>query len=47
MSAMQELDKTLFDGYTAPKARAVAALLRSGILDSDMDWYETPQPTGM
>jgi exocyst complex component 2 len=47
MSAIQELDKTLFDGYTAPKAKAAATLLRNGILDSDMDWYETPQPKGM
>lgn len=44
---IQELDVTLFERYAKPKATTAAALLRSGILDSSMDWYETPQPTGM
>lgn len=47
MTVVQELDKTLFDSYVKPKAVIVMGLVRSGILDSDMDWYETPQPTGM
>jgi exocyst complex component 2 len=46
MKAVTALDKTLFDGYVKPKATAVAVILREGILDKDMDWYETPQPTG-
>ncbi|EIN08849.1 hypothetical protein PUNSTDRAFT_143551 [Punctularia strigosozonata HHB-11173 SS5] len=45
MTVVQELDKTLFDSYVKPKAAIVMGLVRSGILDSDMDWYETPQPT--
>ncbi|KAG2338040.1 hypothetical protein BDR05DRAFT_1044844 [Suillus weaverae] len=45
MKVVTALDKTLFDGYVKPKATAVAAILREGILDRDMDWYETPQPT--
>ncbi|KAG1847630.1 exocyst complex component Sec5-domain-containing protein [Suillus subluteus] len=45
MKAVTALDKTLFDGYVKPKAAAVAVILREGILDKDMDWYETPQPT--
>ncbi|KAG2066032.1 hypothetical protein BDR04DRAFT_1082425 [Suillus decipiens] len=45
MKAVIALDKTLFDGYVKPKAAAVAVILREGILDKDMDWYETPQPT--
>jgi exocyst complex component 2 len=45
MKAVTALDKTLFDGYVKPKATAVAVILREGILDKDMDWYETPQPT--
>ncbi|KIL63509.1 hypothetical protein M378DRAFT_164391 [Amanita muscaria Koide BX008] len=44
LTAVQELDKTLFEGYAKPKAKTAATLLRSGILDSGMDWYETPQP---
>jgi hypothetical protein len=47
MTVVQELDKTLFDSYVKPKAAIVMGLVRCGILDSDMDWYETPQPTGM
>ncbi|KAG2139268.1 exocyst complex component Sec5-domain-containing protein [Suillus clintonianus] len=45
MKAVTALDKTLFDGYVKPKAAAVAIILREGILDKNMDWYETPQPT--
>ncbi|KAF8633062.1 hypothetical protein AX15_001537 [Amanita polypyramis BW_CC] len=45
LTVISELDKTLFEGYTKPKAKIAAGLLRSGILDSSMDWYETPQPT--
>lgn len=46
MTVVQELDKTLFDGYVKPKATIVTSIVRRGILDPDMDWYETPQPTG-
>lgn len=46
MKVVTGLDKTLFDRYVKPKAAVVAAILREGILDKDMDWYETPHPTG-
>ena len=46
MSTVQELDKTLFESYVKPKAIVVKDLVKSGILDKGMDWYETPQPTG-
>ncbi|KAG0708035.1 exocyst complex component Sec5-domain-containing protein [Suillus ampliporus] len=45
MKSVTAMDKTLFDGYVKPKAAIVAAILRDGILDKEMDWYETPQPT--
>ena len=45
-TVIKELDKTLFEGYVNPKARAVKSILRNGILDPEMDWYDTPQPTG-
>ncbi|GLB39153.1 putative exocyst complex component Sec5 [Lyophyllum shimeji] len=45
LAVVQELDKTLFDGYVKPKAKIAMDILRGGILDSNMDWYETPQPT--
>ncbi|KII91212.1 hypothetical protein PLICRDRAFT_173102 [Plicaturopsis crispa FD-325 SS-3] len=45
MTVVQELDKTLFDGYVKPKAAVVTSIVRNGILDSNMDWFETPQPT--
>ncbi|KAJ6571717.1 exocyst complex component Sec5-domain-containing protein [Mycena capillaripes] len=45
MTVVQELDKTLFEGYTKPKADNVTSIVRGGILDSGMDWYDTPQPT--
>jgi exocyst complex component 2 len=46
MTVVQELDKTLFEGYTKPKADNVTSIIRGGILNSGMDWYDTPQPTG-
>jgi hypothetical protein len=46
MTAVQELDRTLFEGYIKPKSNIATAILCGGILDTNMDWYETPQPTG-
>lgn len=43
---MAELDRTLFDGYVRSKGDKVKAIVRDGILASDIDWYETQQPTG-
>ncbi|KAH7926246.1 hypothetical protein BV22DRAFT_1087398 [Leucogyrophana mollusca] len=45
MRVVQELDKTLFEGYVKPKSAIITGILRGGILNSEMDWYETPQPT--
>ncbi|KAJ7039787.1 exocyst complex component sec5 [Mycena alexandri] len=45
MTVVQELDKTLFEGYTKPKVDNVTAIIRGGILNPAMDWYDTPQPT--
>ncbi|KAI0702034.1 exocyst complex component Sec5-domain-containing protein [Cerioporus squamosus] len=44
MTVVQELDKTLFESYFKPKSAALTAIVRNGILDPQMDWYETPQP---
>ncbi|KAJ8462960.1 hypothetical protein ONZ51_g10565 [Trametes cubensis] len=46
MTVVQELDKTLFESYFKPKSAALTTIVRSGILDPEMDWYETPQPKG-
>jgi exocyst complex component 2 len=43
---VQELDKTLFDSYIKPKSDFITSIVRGGILDGEMDWYETPQPKG-
>ncbi|KAJ7770499.1 exocyst complex component sec5 [Mycena metata] len=45
MTVVQELDKTLFEGYTKPKVDNVTSIIRGGILSPAMDWYDTPQPT--
>ncbi|KAI0360481.1 hypothetical protein OH77DRAFT_1445304 [Trametes cingulata] len=44
MTVVQELDKTLFESYFKPKSTALTTIVRNGILDPEMDWYETPQP---
>ncbi len=46
MTSVLDLDKRLFESYAQSKATVVKTLVRGGILDSGMDWYETPQPTG-
>jgi len=44
MTVVTELDKTLFEGYIKAKSDVVTSIIRGGILDDQMDWYETPQP---
>ena len=46
MAVVKELDKTLFESYFKPKSTALTSIVRNGILDPEMDWYETPQPKG-
>lgn len=46
MTVVADLDKTLFEGYSKPRATVVTQLVRGGIMDENMDWYETPQPRG-
>jgi exocyst complex component 2 len=45
-AVVQELDKTLFESYVRPKSAVLTSIVRGGVLDSSMDWYETPQPKG-
>ncbi|KAG8216446.1 exocyst complex component Sec5-domain-containing protein [Butyriboletus roseoflavus] len=45
VKVVQALDRRLFDSYVKPKSGTVTKILREGILDREMDWYETPQPT--
>ncbi|EJD05538.1 uncharacterized protein FOMMEDRAFT_152861 [Fomitiporia mediterranea MF3/22] len=42
---VQELDHNLFDTYLKPKAAAITAIVRKGVLSPDIDWYESPRPT--
>jgi len=46
MAVVDQLAQTLFENFLKPKVAIATAKLRSGILDPEMDWYETPQPTG-
>ena len=47
MKVVSDLDHRLFNSYIKAKLVAPVALLRSGILAPDMDWYDTPHPKGM
>jgi exocyst complex component 2 len=47
MTVVQELDRSLFEGYVKPKSAEVTAIVRKGVLDPAMDWLETPKPTGV
>ncbi len=46
MTVVEQLDQTLFENFLDPKVAIATGKLRGGILDPEMDWYETPQPTG-
>jgi hypothetical protein len=46
MTVVKELDSNLFKAYTKPKAAILTQIIRGGILDPAMDWYDTPQPSG-
>ncbi|KAG9311750.1 exocyst complex component Sec5-domain-containing protein [Chiua virens] len=46
VKVVRTLDQRLFESYVTPKSGLVTNILRAGILDREMDWYETPQPTG-
>lgn len=46
MTVVEQLDQTLFENFLNPKVAIATAKLRGGILDPEMDWYDTPQPTG-
>ena len=46
MVVVQELDKTLFESYVDPRTKILTRYMREGILESNIDWYDCPQPTG-
>lgn len=46
MTVVSEMHQRLFSGYIKAKLKMAVSLLRRGILAPDMDWYDTPQPTG-
>ncbi len=41
-----ELDKTLFESYVKPKSAVLQSIVRGGVLDGAVDWYDTPLPKG-
>ncbi|QRV81990.1 exocyst complex component Sec5 [Ceratobasidium sp. AG-Ba] len=45
VEVVSQLDKTLFDEFTRSKILRLTQTMRHGILDSGLDWYETPRPT--
>lgn len=47
MDVVQEMDKLMFDYYIKQRASALNQIIRDGILNSGIDWYETPRPTGV
>ncbi|KAF8512663.1 exocyst complex component Sec5-domain-containing protein [Hysterangium stoloniferum] len=44
-TVLTEVDRTLFDDYVRQKASNLKRLIRDGIMDTNMDWFETPRPT--
>ncbi|KAG8807479.1 hypothetical protein FRC17_004444 [Serendipita sp. 399] len=42
---MRGVDRTLFEDYVKPKANALTKLVRKGVIDPSIDWYDMPRPT--
>lgn len=47
MEVVDVLDKTLFGDYVKDKSVKLGSIIRKGVLESGIDWYETPRPTGL
>jgi len=45
MEVVDVLDKTLFGDYIKDKSAKLGSIIRKGVLESGIDWYETPRPT--
>ncbi|KAF8699849.1 Exocyst complex component Sec5, partial [Rhizoctonia solani] len=45
MEVLSEIDKKLFDTFIKDKITHLTKIMRYGILESGLDWYETPRPT--
>jgi exocyst complex component 2 len=43
---VEQLDESLFSEYVKAKASVVNAIIKKGISESGIDWYDTPRPTG-
>lgn len=43
-TVVEELDKSLFDGYVKPRAEVIADKIHDAILGGHIDWYRAPQP---
>jgi exocyst complex component 2 len=43
---VEQLDESLFSEYVKAKSSVVNAIIRKGISESGIDWYETPRPVG-
>ncbi|KAF8318792.1 hypothetical protein DL93DRAFT_2054306 [Clavulina sp. PMI_390] len=42
---VEQLDETLFNDYAKGKSAVASSIIRKGVLESGMDWFETPRPT--
>ncbi|CAE6406035.1 unnamed protein product [Rhizoctonia solani] len=45
MEVLSEIDKRLFDTFIKDKITHLTKIMRYGVLESGLDWYETPRPT--
>ncbi|KAG8937046.1 hypothetical protein FRC03_004111 [Tulasnella sp. 419] len=45
LRAVNELDLNLFQELVKPKSLTLTTTIQQGILDSEMDWFETSRPT--
>lgn len=46
VEVVSQIDKALFDTFVKDKIAHLTKIMRHGILESGLDWYETPRPTG-
>lgn len=46
VEVVSQIDRTLFEAFVKDKIVHLTKVMRHGILESGLDWYETPRPTG-
>lgn len=46
MEVVDNMDEMVFEDYVRRRSAPLVAVIREGVLDGEVDWLNTPKPTG-